>query len=192
MKKLKEITDDQLVLRFANGCNEAFDELLERYDATVHTYIRFTVNDPDLAEDIFQDTFIKVITTIKKGRYSAQGKFKAWVMRIAHNMIMDHYRRMDTNKIADNATAVDGLDELIERVPSDDMNQQELIEKRDMYHELYAGLKSLPPEQREVVKMRYWDEMSFKEIADATGVSINTALGRMRYALINLRRLALQ
>ncbi|SUB78483.1 RNA polymerase sigma factor sigX [Porphyromonas macacae] len=192
MKRLKELADDQLVVLYADGCNEAFNILLERYDAAVHTYIRFNVSDPDLAEDIFQDTFIKVITTIKKGKYAAQGKFKAWVIRIAHNLIMDNYRKQSIQKIADDPLFLNGTDEWVEYMPSEDLNQEEVMLKKDKLAELYRNLKTLPVEQRQVVFLRYWQDMSFKQIAETTGVSINTALGRMRYALINLRRQAQQ
>ncbi len=192
MNRLKELTDDELITRYADGCNEAFDTLLERYDAMVHTYIRFTVSDWDLAEDIFQDTFIKVMTNIRRGKYKAQGKFKPWLMRIAHNLIMDVYRSREVQKTVGEPEHMDSMAGLLSTIPTDEMNQEERMQRHDLLTELYAKLDLLPMEQREVVHMRFWEDMSFREIAEATGVSINTALGRLRYALINLRRQPLQ
>ncbi len=190
MRRYASQSDDQLVQLYATGCNEAFNELLHRYDSYVHTYIRYSVQDEDLAEDIFQDTFIKVMTTIRQGRYSAEGKFKSWISRIAHNLIIDHYRRLKTRgqeqMIEDTQSADEALFTL--QLPADDLSAEEQLIRHEHISELSRGLAQLSPEQREVIRLRYWEELSFKEIAEKTNVSINTALGRMRYALAHLRR----
>ena len=190
MRRYASQGDDQLVQLYATGCNEAFNELLHRYDSYVHTYIRYSVQDEDLAEDIFQDTFIKVMTTIRQGRYSAEGKFKSWISRIAHNLIIDHYRRLKTRgqeqMIEDTQSADEALFTL--QLSSDELSAEEQLIRHEHISELSRGLAKLSPEQREVIRLRYWEELSFKEIAEKTNVSINTALGRMRYALAHLRR----
>lgn len=188
MQNYYELTDDQLIRRYMEGCSEAFDVLLERYDSVVHTYIRFSIQDNALADDIFQDTFVKVILTLKNGRYSAEGKFKSWLLRIAHNLIMDHFRREKSESRYDCPFEDEYREDFLSRIKSDDLNSEEKITRREDIHALYKYISTLPAEQREVVILRYWKELSFKEIADHTGVSINTALGRMRYALINLRK----
>ncbi|GAD04876.1 RNA polymerase sigma-70 factor, ECF subfamily [Porphyromonas crevioricanis JCM 15906] len=188
MTEYAKLTDDQLVRMYTEGDAKAFDALLDRYDAVVHTYIRFSISDTDIAEDIFQDTFVKVIMTLKRGLYTAEGKFKAWLLRIAHNLIMDHYRREKTD-LKWQAPREESRDPL-ELIGCEEPNAEEKISHREQLSELYMLLTRLPMEQREVLMLRYWQDMSFKEIADHTGVSINTALGRMRYALINLRRMA--
>ncbi|WP_455108390.1 RNA polymerase sigma factor [Porphyromonas sp.] len=190
MRRYASQSDDQLVQLYATGCNEAFNELLHRYDSYVHTYIRYSVQDEDLAEDIFQDTFIKVMTTIRQGRYSAEGKFKSWISRIAHNLIIDHFRRLKTRgqeqMIEDTQSADEALFTL--QLSSDELSAEEQLIRHEHISELSRGLAKLSPEQREVIRLRYWEELSFKEIAEKTNVSINTALGRMRYALAHLRR----
>lgn len=189
MSSFHKLTDDELVGLYTEGCDEAFDVILSRYDAIVHTYIRFSVNDADLAEDIFQDIFIKVIHTLRRGQYVPTGKFKAWLLRLSHNMIMDHYRRAKGE--GSKVESFDG-DKMspVEKVMDEDMTAEEILIHQAAIEELEEYLSMLPDVQQEVVRMRYWDDMSFREIADATGVSINTALGRMRYALINLRKMA--
>lgn len=187
MKRFENLSDDVLVALYADGCNEAFDELLGRYDAYIHTYIRFSTSDEDLIEDIFQDTFIKAMTTIRRGQYKSEGKFKQWLTRITHNLIMDFFRSQKTQAKAPIGDW-DDANWLFTSLPSDEPNGEESIIAEDLIGELYEKLERLPQEQREVVRLRYWEEMSFKEIAAATGVSINTALGRMRYALLNLRK----
>ncbi|KGN83494.1 MULTISPECIES: RNA polymerase sigma factor [unclassified Porphyromonas] len=190
MNRLETLSDDQLALLYADGCNEAFDALLTRYDAYIHTYIRFSTADEDLIEDIFQDTFIKVMTTIRRGKYTPEGKFKQWLTRITHNLVMDTFRRQKTEAkqtIYPQEESADS-DMVFLTIASDSPNGEEQIIQRDTLDELHDKLALLPLEQQEVVRLRYWEEMSFKDIADRTGVSINTALGRMRYALINLRK----
>ncbi len=188
MKKFKMYSDEQLIAKYAQGCNEAFDALLMRYDAYIHSYIRYSVQDEDLVEDIFQDAFIKVMTTIKAGRYTESSRFKQWLTRITYNLIMDSFRRQKSEAKFEPFGDEDEADLVFRGISSEDMNGEELIIHNDGISELYAKLALLPDDQREVVHLRVWEDKSFKEIAEQTGVSINTALGRMRYALINLRK----
>jgi RNA polymerase sigma-70 factor (ECF subfamily) len=187
MKNLSNMTDDALVELYAGGNNSAFDVLLNRYKKSIHSYIFYIVRNHDLTEDIFQDTFLKVIMTIKQGRYTDNGKFKAWITRIAHNLIIDNFRQeRNENTISNDEVEIDLLNDmkLCESNIEDDMVQEQI------YQDVKKLVKHLPDNQREVLEMRYYQDMSFKEIADITGVSINTALGRMRYAILNVRRMA--
>jgi RNA polymerase sigma-70 factor (ECF subfamily) len=187
MKNLKNMTDEVLVELYANGDNLAFDVLLNRYKRTVHSYIFYTVHDRDLTEDLFQDTFLKAITTIKQGRYTEQNKFKSWIMRIAHNLIIDYFRvERYENTVSNDETEVDLLNDmrLCETNVEDELVQEQV------YDDIKKLVRHLPESQREVLEMRYYKDLSFKEIADITGVSINTALGRARYAIMNMRRMA--
>lgn len=187
MDKLVGLTDEELVMKYAKGINEAFDVLLNRYKSKLFSYIYFAVRDRDLADDIFQDTFVKAIMTIRQGRYTENGKFPAWITRIAHNLIIDYFRQEKSNNQISSEEA--GFDLLNNPKFSDDN-----IEDRLIHDQIITDIKKLvmylPENQQEVVIMRYYKNLSFKEIADATGVSINTALGRMRYAILNLRRIA--
>ncbi|MBO4660904.1 MAG: sigma-70 family RNA polymerase sigma factor [Prevotella sp.] len=187
MKNLTEMTDEQLALAYIDGDNKAFDMLLSRNQSKLFSYILFVVKDRDLADDIFQETFVKVVTRLQQGKYSPSGKFGAWLMRIAHNVIMDWYREQRLDRVVDapkdNDLSNMGGDLLDSSIESVYVNKQVLSDVKKM-----MGL--LPTPQREVVFMRFYQEMSFKEIAETTGVSINTSLGRMRYALLNLRRMA--
>lgn len=187
MQKLKELSDDRLVSAFSAGDNQAFDILLERHKDRVFNYIFNMVKDEDLANDIFQETFVKAIMTIKQGRYNADGKFVSWVSRIAHNVVIDHFRQEKSQGTV--STDESEYDILNRREFAEDTIEDIIIDKsiRDDIRQL---IKSLPSEQRQVLIMRYYNNLSFKEIAEKTGVSINTALGRMRYAIINLRRTA--
>ena len=185
-KKIK-MTDEQLVKAYAEGKNEAFDILLKRHQEKVFNYILRVVKNEDIANDIFQETFVKAILTIKQGRYTENGKFPAWISRIAHNLIIDHFRqeKSENHQSAD-LEEIDILNrkELCEATIEDILISDQIRE--DVKH----LIKELPPLQREVLNMRYYQNLSFKEIAEMTGVSINTALGRMRYAILNLRRMA--
>ena len=181
------MTDEQLVKAYAEGKNEAFDILLKRHQERVFNYILRIVKNEDVANDIFQETFVKAILTIKQGRYTENGKFPAWISRIAHNLIIDHFRqeKSENHQSAD-LDDVDVLNrkELCEATIEDVLISDQIRE--DVKH----LIRELPPLQREVLNMRYYQNLSFKEIAEMTGVSINTALGRMRYAILNLRRMA--
>lgn len=187
MQKFRKLTDDQLVSAFVAGDNQAFDALLGRHETRLYNYILRVIRDEDLANDFFQETFVKVITTIKQGRYTPDGKFASWLTRIAHNVMIDHYR-------ADRGYAVvsaDGMSEdrnLLNRMELAEENIEDLLIAKTIRDDVRAMIRRLPREQRQVLAMRYYRDLSFKEIAERTGVSINTALGRMRYAIINLRR----
>ncbi len=187
MKKLTKLTDRELVEAYANDNNMAFDVLLARHQSKVYTYIFHIVKNKELSDDIFQETFVKAIMTIKQGRYTETGKFSAWLTRIAHNLIIDYFRQ---EKI-ENAVSSDDED-------TDHLNRRELCEgniedalvSEQISEDVRRIVMALPDSQREVLVMRFYRNMSFKEIADATSVSINTALGRMRYAIMNMRRIA--
>lgn len=188
MRKLNELSDEELAVDYINGNNHAFDLLLSRNQSKIFSYILFVVRDRDVADDVFQETFVKVITKLQQGKYTVTGKFCAWVMRIAHNIIMDMYREQKSEKIVeateDNDLSNFGSKELLdENIESKFVNEQILCDVKRM-------MNLLPTAQREVVYMRFYQQLSFKEIADTTNVSINTALGRMRYAIINLRKMA--
>lgn len=185
---MTKLTDRELVLAYANGDNSAFDVLLSRHQKGVFDYILHLVNDYDKANDIFQDTFIKAISMIRQGRYDDSGKFPAWLNRVAHNHIIDLYRRAKTaNTISNDAD--EEIDLFNNRDLCEGSIEDELIQTQ-FNEDLRRMLLSLPEDQQQVVHMRMYLDLSFKEIAEITGVSINTALGRMRYALRNLRRLA--
>ena len=189
MKNLKTMADEELVALYAEGNNPAFDVLLNRYKSSVHSYIYYIVRDRDLTEDIFQETFVKAIVTIKQGRYTENGKFKAWIMRIAHNLIIDNFRQeRNENTISNDEVDVD----LFNDIRLCDGTVEDHMVQSQVFADVKKMVKHLPENQREVLEMRYYQDMSFKEIAEITGVSINTALGRMRYAILNMRRMAVE
>lgn len=181
------VTTDQVLLRsYLAGDRNAISQLIERHSRRVRDYIRMMVKDNDLAEDIFQETFIKAVKVIDEGRYTDNGKFLSWILRIAHNQVIDHFRaRRQDRSVTESDAGYDvlGTLQLAERTIEDEIVCEQI--ERDVR----ALVELLPDEQREVVRMRYFSGLSFKEIAEQTDVSINTALGRMRYALINLRRM---
>ena len=187
MNNLNQLADEELVRLYEVGNNQAFEILLLRYKSKVYTYIFLIVRNRELAEDIFQDTFIKAIATIQQGRYVETGKFLAWINRIAHNLIIDHFRRVK-NENTFSADAVDyditNLSSLSEKSVEDTISNEQVL--NDVVH----LVNKLPPSQQKVIRMRYFEDLSFKEIAEETNVSINTALGRMRYALLNMRKIA--
>ena len=187
MENMKKMADDVLVTLYLNGNNGAFDVLLNRHKDRLFNYIFFIVRSRELAEDLFQETFVKAIVTLQQGRYVNDGKFSAWITRIAHNLVIDQFRvERNENLISNDETEFDLLNDarLSEGTVENRMvNEQVLCDVR-------ALIDELPDCQREVVFMRYYQDLSFKEIADMTGVSINTALGRMRYAVLNMRRIA--
>lgn len=187
MQVLKTFTDDQLVAQYAKGNNQAFDELLTRHQSRVFSYILHIVKNRDLAEDIFQETFVKAIMTIKQGRYSENGKFVAWITRIAHNLVIDYYRQ---EKSENTVSTDDDETNLLNRKDLCEDNIEDAMVVEQIYKDVKRIIDALPESQREVLVMRYYRNMSFKEIADTTNVSINTALGRMRYAIMNMRRIA--
>lgn len=181
-------TDEELAVCYMNGDNDAFDILLSRNQTKLYSYIFFVVHDEEKANDIFQDTFIKIIIKLKNGLYTPTGSFSAWCVRIAHNVIMDSYRDVRSDRIVEPTEDNDLSNLRIDSVQEKNI-EGEFVNKQVMM-DVKKIMNSLPAPQREVVYMRYYQEMSFKEIADVTNVSINTALGRMRYALINMRRMA--
>lgn len=181
-----ERTDFELVQAYQNGEQQVFQILLERHKQRVFNYILSLVKDKALADDIFQDTFIKVVNTLRSGTYHDEGKFIQWVMRIAHNLVIDYVRK---NQKVHLMHACDDYD-IFDILDSPERNKEEELIKQQIYKDIRFLIKQLPKEQRRVLVMRHYADMSFKEIADKTGVSINTALGRMRYALINMRRIA--
>lgn len=184
---LTSVSDQQLVEAFATGNNEAFDVLLERHQSSIFTYIYHIVRDRDVANDIFQDAFMKAICTIKDGRYAESGKFKSWMLRIAHNLTIDYFRaERNQNTISNDATEYD----LLNNMSLCDETIESHLVCTQIQHDVKRLVSHLPSMQREVLEMRYYHNMSFKEIADSTGVSINTALGRVRYAIINIRKMA--
>lgn len=188
MIRLNEMTDEELALSYVRGNHQAFDLLLSRNQSKLFSYILFVVHEQDLANDIFQESFVKVITKLQEGRYIDSGKFSAWIMRIAHNVIMDWYRDNRAKNIVETSDDND-----LSNVTGNDITDFN-IEDRYVNEQVLRDVKKmmnlLPPTQREIVFMRFYQEMSFKEIAETTGVSINTALGRMRYAILNMRRMA--
>lgn len=187
METMKSMTDEELVVLYAQGNNAAFDVLLNRHKGGIHSYIYFMVRNKELAEDIFQETFVKVIMTIKQGRYTENGKFKAWITRIAHNLVIDSIRQeRNENTISNDEVEVD----LFNDMKLCDGTVEDNLVRRQVLSDIKKLIRHLPDNQREVLEMRYYQDLSFKEIADITGVSINTALGRMRYAILNMRRMA--
>lgn len=186
MENLNLMTDEELAIMYVDGDNKAFDLLLSRNQEKLFTYILFVVRDREMANDMFQETFFKVVSRLQQGKYIANGKFSAWLMRIAHNVIMDWYRQQRAQNIVDAPKEND-----LSNVGStllESSREGELVNNQVMEN-VRRMMSHLPASQREVVFMRFYQQMSFKEIAEATGVSINTALGRMRYAILNLRRM---
>lgn len=181
----QEKTDQELVHSYINGNEAALSELVTRHKSRIYTSIYLLVKDQFLAEDIFQDTFIKVIKTLKAGKYNEEGKFLPWVLRIGHNLVIDHFRREKRNPTITNS---DGFD-IFDVLGIHDESMEEKMIKEQTHNDLKKLIHYLPAEQKEVLIMRHYGDLSFKEIADLTSVSINTALGRMRYALNNLRKL---
>ena len=180
-------TDEELVALYATGKDEAFDVLLERYKDRLFSYILYHVRNADVAEDIFQETFVKVIVTIRAGRYTESGKFYSWISRIAHNLVIDFFRReKGENTVSTDETEVD----LLNNAKLSDRCTQSAMDSEQTFVDLQHLIEKLPDEQREVVQMHYFQEMTFKEIAEEKGISINTALGRMRYGILNMRKMA--
>ncbi len=180
-----QIDDSVLVKNYINGDEKALEVLINRHNQKISSFIYSKVLDKDITEDIFQDTFIKVIKTLKRGSYSEEGKFLPWVMRIAHNLIIDHFRK---NKRMPKFEGSDDFN-IFSVIHDDKLNAEKQMIKDQIDTDLSSLIDELPDDQREVLIMRIYKDMSFKEISENTGVSINTALGRMRYALINLRKI---
>jgi RNA polymerase sigma factor (sigma-70 family) len=185
MKNYNSLSDKELIRLYVNGEEKAFEFLLEKYQSKIYTSIYMFVKDRDLANDIFQETFIKIIDTFRQKKYNEEGKFVQWAQRIAYNLCVDYFRK---NKRRNIIAPRDDFD-IFDLLPEDGINEEERMERSQTYSKLKKLVRSLPSEQREVIMLRHFAELSFKEIAELTDVSINTALGRMRYALINIRKL---
>ncbi|MEA1875723.1 MAG: sigma-70 family RNA polymerase sigma factor [Bacteroidota bacterium] len=184
--KLQNLEDNILVKQFVAGDQLSLEVLIARHKSRIYTYILLIVKNPHLAEDIFQDTFIKVIKSLKRGKYQDKGKFVSWVLRIAHNLIIDYYRKQKFQKtISNDDTEID----LFNQKKLADDNIEDSIIQDQIVSDVRELMERLPADQRKVVYLRHYCGLSFKEIADQSGVSINTALGRMRYALINMRKM---
>jgi len=187
MKNLSHCTDEELVKLYEKGNNKAFEILLMRYKSKVYSYIFLVVRSRELTEDIFQETFIKAISTIQQGRYTESGKFLGWINRIAHNLIIDHFRREKN----ENTQSADGVEyDLFNTTKLSEKSVEDIISNEQVLADVVRLIDFLPESQQTVIRMRFFEDLSFKEIAEKTDVSINTALGRMRYALLNMRRIA--
>ena len=178
-------TDAQLVSSYLDGSEYALEQLINRHQLQIFNFINSKINDRDTSEDLFQDTFIKVIRTLKSGAYNEEGKFLPWVMRIAHNLVIDHFRKSNRIPTVGNKEDFDIFQFISDKSP----NAESTLVQQQVLKDLQKLIQELPEDQKEVLIMRLYRDMSFKEIAENTNVSINTALGRMRYAIINLRKL---
>ena len=181
----QHLNDAQLITDYAQGDEHALEMLIEKYQQRIFNFIFSKIHDRDLTEDIFQETFFKVIRTLKNGVYNEEGKFLPWVMRIAHNLVIDHFRK--SNRLPRYETNVDF--DIFQFIGNSEISAEDALIDEQIVQDLQRLILELPEDQREVLLMRVYKDMSFKEIAENTGVSINTALGRMRYAVINLRKL---
>ena len=179
------ITDAVLVSNYIKGDEKSLAMLINRHKQRIYSFIYSKVLDRDITEDVFQDTFIKVINTLKRGAYNEEGKFLPWVMRIAHNLVIDHFRKNNRMPKFDNS----GEFSIFSVLSDGDLNAEKRIIKTQVEEDVRRLIEELPEDQKQVLVMRMYNEMSFKEISEKTGVSINTALGRMRYALINMRKI---
>ncbi|MBC7557154.1 MAG: sigma-70 family RNA polymerase sigma factor [Chryseobacterium sp.] len=182
-------TDSQLIDSYQKGCEKSLSVLITRYQKDLFTYIFYKLMDEDLANDIFQDTFMKIIVTLKQGRYNDQGKFILWAKRIAHNLVIDHYRLKSKHLKVSETTYENDEYSIFDMLQVQDENIEEKMISEQINSDLLGLLVHLPENQQEVIKLRFFDGLSFKEIADQTDSSINTTLGRVRYALINLRKI---
>lgn len=191
MRTQQQLMDDQkLVSLYIQGTESALETLILRHKRRLFSYIMTIANDRDLAEDVFQETFFKVINTLRKGQYNEEGKFLPWVERIAHNLLIDHFRKDNRMPTVSGGSNEDGEEfDIFDLIGNGELNAEQEISKRQLNKDIRKMVSKLPEDQREVLMMRHYYDMSFKEIADTTNVSINTALGRMRYALINLRKM---
>ena len=182
---LINLSDSELVALYLKGDSKSFEALIQKHKNKIYAFILSKIRNRDLAEDIFQDTFIKVINSLQKGKYNEEGKFLPWVMRIANNLVIDYFRK---SKKMRTIAPTDDFD-IFDILQDGKKNVEDNLVNNQIHKDLRKLIEHLPEDQKEVLKMRYYAELSFKEISESTGVSINTALGRMRYALINLRKL---
>jgi RNA polymerase sigma-70 factor (ECF subfamily) len=184
-----QTSDDILIKEFKSGNNKSFDIILEKYQQRIFSYIFKMVKDQELTNDIFQEVFIKVITNLKKENYNHEGKLISWILRIAHNQVIDFFRKDSKMSIVGRSSNVSDDFNIFDLIHLEDDSIEDIMVSEQIMNDVKALVEHLPEDQKEVVKMRFFKQMSFKDIADKTGVSINTSLGRMRYALINLRKL---
>jgi RNA polymerase sigma-70 factor (ECF subfamily) len=189
MKAISVLDDRILIQLYKEGNEDAFKQLLLRHKDIIFRFIKLKVKDVDLANDIFQDVFIKVINTIKSGVYNEEGKFLPWVMRIAHNLIIDHFRRTARVKHVSESTSLKEDFNIFSTLSSENKNIEEQITTKELLDQMVSLVDFLPDSQKKILNMRIFQDMSFKEIAEIENISINTALGRMRYAILNIRKL---
>ena len=186
---LSNLGDSDLITAYINGNEKAFETLLLRHKDRVYRYIYSKLKDGQLSNDIFQDTFVKVVNTIKRGNYNEEGKFLPWCMRIAHNLVIDHFRRQNKMRMISETSPFDSTYSIFQKIDSGEKNYIEKTTQEELENQMVSLIDHLPEVQKEIIKLRIFRDMSFKEIAELKDISINTALGRMRYALINMRKL---
>ena len=183
---LSNLSDKELVSKYVKGDNFSFEILLSRHKNRVFAFIMSKIKNKDISDDIFQDTYVKVVNSLQKGKYNEEGKFLPWVMRIAHNLVIDHFRKQKKMQMIRSNNDFD----IFDVIKDSKINADEKLIKDQIFNDLNLLIDKLPNDQKKVLKMRYYEELSFKKIAEHFDISINTALGRMRYALINLRALS--
>ncbi len=183
---LSNLSDKELVSKYVKGDNYSFEILLSRHKNRVFAFIMSKIKNKDISDDIFQDTYVKVVNSLQKGKYNEEGKFLPWVMRIAHNLVIDHFRKQKKMQMIRSSNDFD----IFDVIKDSKINADEKLIKDQIFNDLNLLIDKLPNDQKKVLKMRYYEELSFKKIAEHFDISINTALGRMRYALINLRALS--
>lgn len=186
---MENIDDRVLVNAYINGDEKAFEALLMRHKDKIYRFILMKVRDSDLAQDIFQDAFIKIVNTLKAGNYNEEGKFLPWAMRIAHNLVIDYFRKSNKVKMISESSSQRDDFNIFHTISLEDDNIQDTLSKEELESQMVGLIDYLPESQRDILIMRIFKEMSFKDIAEMEDISINTALGRMRYALINMRKL---
>ena len=186
---LSNLGDSDLITSYINGNEKAFETLLLRHKDRVYRYIYSKLKDSQLSNDVFQDTFVKVVNTIKLGNYNEEGKFLPWCMRIAHNLVIDHFRRQSKMRMISETSPFDSSYSIFQKIDSGEDNYLESKTKEELENQMVSLIDYLPEVQKEIIRLRIFQDLSFKEIAELKDISINTALGRMRYALINMRKL---
>jgi RNA polymerase sigma-70 factor (ECF subfamily) len=186
---LSNLGDSDLITAYINGNEKAFETLLLRHKDRVYRYIYSKLKDGQLSNDVFQDTFVKVVNTIKLGNYNEEGKFLPWCMRIAHNLVIDHFRRQSKMRMISETSPFDSSYSIFQKIDSGEQNYLEIKTREELETQMVSLIDHLPLVQREIIRLRIFQDLSFKEIAELKDISINTALGRMRYALINMRKL---
>lgn len=186
---MKSLNDQQLVELYQNGDNKAFEVLLVRHKSKIFRFIYLKVNDYELANDLFQEVFVKIINTLKLRNYNEEGKFLPWAMRIAHNLVIDHFRKAKKYKFVSESTSKNEDFNIFNILKDEDLNTLQKMSKEELLDQIVSIIDLLPKAQRDIVQMRIFQNLSFKEIAENENISINTALGRMRYALINMKKM---